>query len=109
MEKVATSIALKILVYDAEHIREKCEKEMKKIKNKQFKETLQLYLNLCECCKEKKRIEPKVREGFSEAFLNAKNISEANDLAIDYITNYEEYMEELFLEIERLKDKIKNN
>lgn len=97
---------LKVTIYGAEHIEKRYKIEMRKVKNKYFKETLQLYLSLCEYLDLKPSIEPKLKEGFFKAFFEANSYSEANDLAIDYIINYDEYMAELFEEIKILKNKV---
>lgn len=97
--------------FESENLRKEYKEEVRKLKKKYFKKAIVSYTDLCKRCNEEIKVMPKTDKDFSKDFFTSikdnDNI-DLIDLTLDHIENFDEFMEEIFSEIERLK-KLTNN
>lgn len=105
----------KKLKEEAKVIRKNYKMDMKNLKKEYFRKAILIYLDLCNYCSDEVKLFPKLldKEKFqkelSKMSSKAQSSSELIELIIEYIIdnheNFDEFLNELFSEIERLNNK----
>jgi len=88
-------------------LRDNYQRDLEKLKESYFKKVTLAYVNLCFFCNEEPTVFPTVSKNIYEIVMEQKTMPKILGEMVKYIKNYDEYLEKIFLEIERLEKKAK--
>lgn len=88
-------------------LRDDYQKDLEKLKKNYFEKTVLAYVNLCFFCGEEPTVFPTVSKNVVEIMIEQKTMSKILGEVVKHIQNYDEYLDRILSEIERLEEKAK--